>query len=221
MTSKLTLALGAVALVALGGWWATAPQSTSIPAFSGNLVAPANAAETAEVKDMVIGAEDAPVTIIEYASFTCPHCATFHENTFSKIKANYIDSGKVRFIYREVYFDRPGLWAGMVARCGGDMRYFGIVDMLFEKQRDWISGGEPAKIVASLRKIGLTSGLSNEALDACLADGDHAQALVANFEKNTKADDITATPSFVINGEKYSNMSYADFAKVIDEKLGS
>ena len=96
-----------------------------------------------EVPDFGIGEADAPVTIVEYASFTCPHCAHFHDDVFKKLKADYIDTGKVQFVYREVYFDRYGLWAAMMARCGGEMRYFGITDMLFDTAEGMGGIGRP------------------------------------------------------------------------------
>ena len=201
--------LGAVALTAL---------ATAIP----GLMRPALAetpASAPEVADLVIGNPDAKVTVVEYASYTCPHCATFHARVFKDLKANYIDTGKIRFIYREVYFDRYGLWASMVARCGGEMRYFGIQDMLYAEQADWSGAGGAVDVVAALRKIGLKAGLTNEALDACMQDGAMAEAMVANFQKDSAADGIDSTPSFVINGKKYGNMTYADFSKVLDGLL--
>lgn len=167
------------------------------------------------IVEMVQGAEDAPVTVMEYASYTCPHCANWHETSYPQLK-DYIDEGKVRFVYREVYFDRPGLWASMIARCGGEQKFFGISDMLYEQQRDWAAGGDPAAIAAKLREIGLKAGLEEAQLEACLTDGDKAQELVSWFEENAKADDITSTPTFLINGEKHSNMAWADMAEIID-----
>lgn len=173
------------------------------------------------VPDMSMGNPEAAVTVIEYASFTCPHCANFHSTVLKDLKRDYIDTGKINFIHREVFFDRFGLWASMVARCGGEMRYFGIIDRIYSTQKEWTSGGDPATIAENLRKIGLTAGITREELDACLMDNDFAQALVTWYSENAKADAVTATPSFVINGEKYSNMSYKEFAEVLDEKLGS
>jgi len=175
--------------------------------------------EAPVIGDMVLGNPDATVEVIEYASYTCPHCASFHANQFKDIKKNYIDTGKIKFVYREIYFDRFGLWASMIARCGGDMRFFGVTEMLYETQREWTAGGDPAQIAQNLRGIGKVAGLNDETLDACMNDGATAQALVSWFEENSARDEITSTPSFVINGEKFSNMSYADFAKVLDEKL--
>ncbi|WP_172328605.1 DsbA family protein [Mangrovicoccus sp. HB161399] len=197
--------------------------ATMLPSFSfAQDAAPADApADLPEIPDMVLGSADAPVKVMEYASFTCPHCANFHANVFHELKANYIDTGKVQFTFREVYFDRFGLWASMVARCGGEMRYFGIADRLFSTQREWTKAGDPAGIADALKKIGLTAGLTSDELDACLNDGAKAQALVNWYGANAKADNITATPSFLIDGEPYSNMGYDKFAEILDEKLGA
>jgi len=173
-----------------------------------------------EVLEMVLGDPDAPVEVIEYASFTCPHCGTFHQNTLPQIKANYIDTGQVRFIYREVYFDRFGLWAGMVARCAGPDRYFGIVDLIYERQAQWTQGS-PAEVAEGLRGIGRMAGLSNEQLDACLTDAAMAEAMIANHEANMAEHDIPGTPHFVIDGELNGNMSYDDFAAILDERIAA
>ena len=217
------LALGAVA-VAGAGWYALQPATTAQTAaapFTLAAEAQETAAEvdTSRVIEMVQGNPDAPVTVIEYASFTCPHCANFNAGVYEQLKANYIDTGKVRFVYREVYFDRFGLWAAMVARCGGPEKYFGISDMIYDTQRDWTAGGDPATVAGNLRRIGLMAGIEAEQLDACLNDGEMAQALVAVYQQNAQADGIDSTPSFVIDGQKYSNMPYEDFARILDEKL--
>ncbi|TDL89360.1 DsbA family protein [Meridianimarinicoccus aquatilis] len=184
------------------------------------LAAPAQDVDTSTIVDMTMGQADAPVTVVEYASFTCPHCATFHKEVLPQIRENYIDTGKVKFVHREVYFDRYGLWAGMVARCGGEMRYFGVADQIYERQRDWTQGSDPAAVAGNLRRIGLSAGLNEEQLDACLSDGEKAQTLVAWYQEHVEKDKIEGTPSFVIDGELYSNMSYADFSELLDEKLG-
>lgn len=211
------------ALAALGAGGAylytTQPQMTEF------VITPANATDAADidtsmVKDMVMGDANAPVELIEYASYTCPHCAHFHATVFDKLKENYIDTGKVKFVYREVYFDKYGLWAAMVARCGGDMRYFGINAMLYEQQKEWIAGGKDAmEIVKNLRTIGKKAGLSDADLDACMNDGAMAQAMVANFEVQMKEYDVSGTPTLIINGEKNSNMSYEDLAAKLDAAL--
>lgn len=217
----LLLGTGGAAILAAGGFWLSS-RSGDVPGVTLGAAQAQGAADvdTSGIAEMVRGNLDAKVEVIEYASFTCPHCATFHRNVLPQLMRDYVDSGKVRFVYREVYFDRFGLWAGMVARCGGEARYFGIVDMLYKGQSDWVAGGQdPALVADNLRRIGRTAGLSNEELDACLNDADTAQALVALYQKNAAEHDVTSTPTFVINGAKHTNMPYADFARILDAAL--
>lgn len=203
--AMFTLGLGSVALIGLGG--AALAQQTET--------------DTPTIIEMVQGAEDAPVTIIEYSSFTCPFCADFHAGPFKQLKKDYIDTGKVRFIFREVYFDKYGLWASMVARCGGPERFFGIASLIFANQKEWTRAGDAAAVTDALRKIGRLAGLENDTLDACLQDETKAQALVAWYQENAAADGINATPSFIINGKKVPNQSFAGFSAIIDAKLGN
>ena len=176
-------------------------------------------AAAVEVKDFSLGPADAKVEVIEYASFTCPHCAHFHSEVYPKLKADYIDTGKVRLEYHEVYFDRYGLWAAMMARCGGEMRYIGIVDVLYDTQKDWAGSDDPNAVVENLKKIGRAAGMDDASMDVCMKDSKQADALVAHFEKNFAADGIEGTPTFLINGVKHSNMSYEDLKAMIDAEL--
>ena len=171
------------------------------------------------IVEMTLGPDDAKVTVTEYASFTCPHCANFHKGPFKQLKADYIDTDQIRFVYRDVYFDRFGLWAAMVARCGGGEKFFGISDLLYEQQREWLGSGDPVEVTDNLRRFGKLAGLSDAQLDACLADDAKAKALVAWFDHNRTADDISSTPTLLINGEKHGNMNYADLKALIDGKL--
>ena len=179
----------------------------------------AQEAAATEPGDFSLGSPDAPVKMVEYASFTCPHCATFHATVFKDLKRDYIDTGKVHFTLREVYFDRYGLWAAMVARCGGEMRYFGIHDMLFDQQAEWAASQDPVQVVANLKTIGIAAGLDGAAIDACLNDQAQAEALIARFQANMAADGVEGTPTIFINGEKHSNMSYADLKAILDAEL--
>lgn len=225
---KQKIVTTAVALTVASGatiWWAERDSSTET-AFSSPIGAAfAQESENADIDtssivEMTMGPEDAPVTIVEYASFTCPHCARFHAEQFKKLKTEFIDSGDVHFIYRDVYFDRFGLWASMVARCGGPERFFGISDMIYEQQRDWIgSGQDPVEISDNLRRIGKVAGIDEAELDACLSDADKAQALVAWYQENAEADNVTSTPTLIINGEKYGNMNYGDLKEIIEGKI--
>lgn len=224
MNKILPIAAVAVAVVGAGAYLMTPSDDVTETAFAtaDAQTASTDAAEidVSSIQEMSIGSEDAPITIVEYASYTCPHCASFHAGAFKQIKENYIDTGKVKFDYREVYFDRYGLWASMVARCGNDTnRFFGISDILYTKQREWSAGGDPATIAQELRTIGLSAGLTPDEVDACMQDADNAQTLVGWFQQNADADDISSTPSFIINGEKYGNMNYADFSKTLDDLI--
>ncbi len=226
--SRLTIAAIALLAIAFGAWFvgrtpANAPGQSNLGT---ELVGAANAQDAAEIDtstitEMQLGNPDAPVTVVEYASFTCPHCATFHTENFKKLKADYIDSGKINFIYREVYFDRPGLWASAVARCSGSDKFFGIADLIYKGQSDWAAGGDPGAIVDGLRKIGRLAGIEGEALESCLQDAQKLRTLVAWYEENAKADGISSTPSFVINGTTYKNMPYDEMRGLIDEASGS
>ena len=177
--------------------------------------------DTSDVPEMTLGNPDAAVTVIEYASFTCPHCANFHANQFKALQANYIETGKIRFVYREVYFDRPGLWASMIARCAGTEEFFfAFSELLYAEQRAWLASGDPAGIIADLRRLAKTAGMDDAALDACLTDAAKAEALFNWYQENAERDGINSTPSFLIDGVKYSNMAYDELAAILDEKLG-
>lgn len=219
MDRRTLLGTGAAAIVLGGGWLLT--QRGQDGAGSNLLVGMANAqsGETMEIPEMVLGSADAPVEVIEYASYTCPHCASFHASAFKQLKEDYIDTGKVRFVYREVYFDRFGLWASMVARCGEGARFFEISDLIYEKQREWTASGDPATIAEELQKIGRIAGLDQATLDSCMQDGAFAQSLVGWYQENAERDGVNSTPSFLIDGEKYSNMPYSEFSSVLDGKL--
>ncbi|WP_417475400.1 DsbA family protein [Leisingera sp.] len=221
MTRLMTGVFAAVAVVAGGYALSGFNSQSSLPnnPLVGAAIAQEAEVDTSTITEMTLGAEDAPVTLIEYASYTCPHCANFHNDTFKKLKADYIDTGKVKFIYREVYFDRYGLWASMIARCNGPEKFFGITDLIYKGQSDWARAGGASEIVDELRKIGRLAGLENDQLEACLQDGTKAQTLVTWYQENATEHGIESTPSFILNGEKISNQSYADFKKLIDAEL--
>ena len=150
--------------------------------------------------DMWQGSKDAPVTIIEYASMTCSHCAHFHETTYPTLKSKYIDTGKVRFTLREFPFDPVAVAGFMVARCAGDKRE-AMIGLLFSQQKNWAFSDKPLQGLTALVK---QTGMSQEKFDACLQD----KALYANvnqvFEKASKQFKVDSTPTFFINGKKVS-----------------
>ena len=225
---RRTFSLVAVFAVALAiGYLLIKPEPTQntdnfeLPFAASAQSADAETADTRSIEEMVMGDPDAPLTVIEYASFTCPHCASFHENTYGDLKKNYIDTGKIKFIFREIYFDKYGIWASMIARCAGPKKFFGLTDMLLSSQRTWARAGDDLAIVNELSKIARLAGLEEEQIQSCLRDGDKIKALVAWYKDNATADGVRSTPSFMIDGQLHSNMDYNEFSKLLDEKLGS
>jgi protein-disulfide isomerase len=168
-------------------------------------------------KEMVVGDANAPVTMIEYASLGCPHCANFHFNTYPEIKKNYIDTGKVKLVYRDFPLGRPALAAALIARCSGSQRYFGMVEVFFRSQKQWSHAQNP---LDELKKTARFGGMSSSDVDACLSNQailDHIQDLARTGQSEHK---IQATPSFVIGGETISGgLPYADMKVYLDKAL--
>jgi len=197
-----SVAVVAVVAIAGGAWFMNQPTAEETISIATEEVA------EFDVVEMTLGNPDAPVQVVEYASYTCPHCANFHNGPYQQLKADYIDTGRIGFTYREVYFDQPGLWASMMARCGGEMRFFGISNLLYENQQTWARAGDGAAIAAALRNIGKVAGLSDADLDQCMSDAANAEELMAWYRTNADRDEVTGTPSFLINGEKVSNSNF-------------
>lgn len=220
LVSAATLtALAGLALPAAAQTAAPAQPATEQPAGAQSAATPAT--EPAILPDLFIGAETAPVTMLEYASFTCSHCAAFHKDVFPKLKAEYIDTGKVRFAQRDVYFDEPGLWAGILARCGGDDKYYAVGSMLMDEQGTWLNAKTGDELAANLRKIGAKAGMTDAQMEACWTDQKAVESLVATFQKNAVADKIEGTPTFIINGETVRNAPWEELKAKIDEKLAA
>ena len=169
--------------------------------------------------DMVMGNEKAPVTIIEYASMTCPHCARFQENTFPELKKRYIDTGKVRYIFREFPLDNLAAAASMLARCAGENdknKYFALVDTLFHQQRTWAV----EKPLPPLLAIAKQAGFTEQSFNACLSNQKILDGIEAVRQRAIDKFKVNSTPTFFINGNSYSGeMSIDDMAKIIDPLL--
>jgi protein-disulfide isomerase len=190
----------------------------TILGFASNAVFSENYKENIYL-DMVKGNSDAKVTIVEYASFTCPYCATFHKEIFPQLREQYIDTGKVKFIYREVYFDAPGLWGGLLARCVSPQKYFGIVDLLYKKQSKWASGSTEKEILNELFSIGRQVGMEDEQINKCMQNKEKSLKMIDAYLENSKIDKITSTPSLVINGKLLKPNNFSDLAVEIDKIL--
>ncbi len=168
-------------------------------------------------EDRVMGSADAPVTILEYSSLTCGYCAKFHKNTLAKIKETYVDTGKVRLVYRDFPFEQRGMTAAMIARCLPAKRFFGFVDVLFRAQDKWANDPE---FPDALSRYGRLGGLSEEAFNACLGNQKLLDLILARQDEAKKKYEIDSTPSFIINGAKVSGaLPFEEFKKVIDPML--
>jgi protein-disulfide isomerase len=166
--------------------------------------------------DKILGAENAPVTIVEYASVTCPVCGQFHQETYPTLKQKYIDTGKVRLIFRE--FPTPpatvAIAGFMLARCSGD-KYFAMIDAIFDQQKSWSQ--DPYN---GLLRIARQAGFTQESFDTCLGDTKLADGVQDVAIRGAQEFKVGSTPTFFINGKKYVGaLSVADLEKIIDPLL--
>ncbi|TMJ38595.1 MAG: DsbA family protein [Alphaproteobacteria bacterium] len=165
--------------------------------------------------DMTMGPETAKVTVVEYASASCPHCANFYKTTFPDLKKDYIDTGKIRFIFREFPHNQPALAAFMLARCAPKEKYFPLIDMFFMQQDTWLEAP-----LEGLRKIAQLAGFTKESFDACLKNEAVAKGILAVRDQADKDFGVDSIPTFFINGELLKGeTSIEEFRKKIDPLL--
>ncbi len=209
-------AVAALATAALG--------SSVLPSFSQGkpedaAIPPAELMAPGALPDMAIGAEKAPVTVVEYASMTCPHCAHFQEVTFPELKKRYIDTGKVRYILREFPLDTLAEAAFMLARCSGQDdsgKYFSMVDTLFHQQRDWAV----EKPIPPLMRIAKQAGFTEATFNACLANQKILDAIESVRKRAVDKFKVHSTPTFFVNGTPHQGaLSIEEMAKIIDPYL--
>jgi protein-disulfide isomerase len=173
-------------------------------------------AEPPTAGEMALGPEDAKVTIIEYASVSCPHCAAFHKDVFPALKRDYVDTGKVRFVFRDFPLNQAALAGAMIARCAPKEKYFPIIDALFETQQVWMK--KPAD---ELFKVAQLAGFTRASFDACLKNEAVAKGIVAIRDRATQEFEVKGTPTIFINGERYAGPRELDKIKAaIDPLLG-
>ncbi len=174
----------------------------------------AQASAQAFTGDIVIGKAEAPVTVVEYASLTCPHCATFQINTLPEFKKEYVDTGKVKVVFRDFPLDGVALRAAQIARCGGPDRAAGYVDVIFRQQSQWATSQDP---IAALKQIGKFGGLSDAQMDACLADKSLEDAILKSRLDGQTKFKVNSTPTLVVNDKTYPGAaSFADLKKIVD-----
>ncbi len=195
---------------------AAAPAKAELPEVQGE-VDVAKLMEPGPLPEMSIGKADAPVTIVEYMSMTCPHCAAFHNETFDAIKTKYVDSGKVRFIVREFPFDPRAAAAFMLARCAPEGQYFPMVSMLFKQQETWAAAPNGRDALLQMSKL---AGFTQESFEACLTNQKLLDDVNATMQKGAKDFNVQSTPTFFINGKQYSgDMSVDTMSALIDTNL--
>ena len=169
--------------------------------------------------DLVLGNADAPITVVEYASMTCGHCAHFHTTVFPTLKEKYVDTGKVRFIMREFPLDNLAAAASMLARCAGDGKTFPLISVLFAKQDDWaFVKGDPRP---ELLKFAKQAGFTQESFEKCLTDQKLLDDIAAIRSRAAETFGVNATPTFFVNGKKLNGVDLADFEKAFELILKS
>jgi protein-disulfide isomerase len=179
----------------------------------------ADVAKPVSLPDMAIGPADAKVTITEFASMTCPHCAAFNAETFPKIKSEYIDTGKIRYIFREFPLDIKAAAGSMLARCiakDDAGKYFAVVDLLFRQQNDWVV----KNTTETLTRIGKQAGLSAQEVEDCLKNQQLLDKIAADQKYASDVLKVDSTPTFFVNGERIKGeTSIEEFEKKINPLL--
>ena len=212
-----TSALATTALIAAAGF---SPLGQIRSAFAQD-ANPAELAKPGPLGDVVLGAANAPVTIIEYASMSCGHCAEFHKTVYPKIKADYIDTNKIRFIFREFPLDIKAAAGAMLARCIGKddpNKYHAVVDILFATQNDWVLKDTSEQ----LKRVAKQAGMGDEAFDACLKNQSMLDAMKQGQDQAHDKFKVDSTPTFFVNGTKLKGgATFEDFKKLIDPNLKS
>jgi protein-disulfide isomerase len=210
-------------LIAAAAGLALAGTAFATPAL---LAAPAAAADDgggtdgvpAAVTDLgdhehVLGDPDAPLTIIEYSSLTCPHCADFHSETLPKLKENWIAPGKAKLVFRHYPLDRLALAGAMLTDCFEGKRFFAVLDMLFAKQEQWVRSDNPGR---QLQKLAGQAGMDSGTFEQCISDQDAAKRILDKRDLGRNKAGIEATPTFLVEGRKIQGArSYETFADAL------
>jgi protein-disulfide isomerase/DNA-binding XRE family transcriptional regulator len=172
--------------------------------------------------DMVHGSRDAPVTLVEYASMTCPHCAEFQKDIVPQLTKDYIDTGKVKLIFREYPLDAAARMASAVARCLEGDRFFAFIDLLFRNQPNWIKDFDgngtlnKEDVLEGLTQMGRVAGMPAEQVKSCADDPKNLAVVDANWMEGQTKYNVNSTPTFLVNGQSHGPMSYEEWKKTLD-----
>lgn len=216
--AAVVLAVGAAAYVMWGQQAAPEPVASAVASEADAASSKAEVTEDGMLVGVVTqGDPEAPVTIIEYVSLTCPHCATWHDEVYPEVKEAFIDTGKAKLEFREVYFDRFGLYAAMLARCAGEeKRYFGFVDLILERQKEWTGADD---ILEALQRMGRQGGLTDDRVEACLTDEAFQKRLVEMYEGYYEDPRLTGTPTLIVNDSKIEAPSFDNISAAVEAEL--
>jgi protein-disulfide isomerase len=185
----------------------------------------ASGGESVEIKptDMVHGSKDAPVTMVEYASMTCPHCAAFQKEVIPLLNKDYVDTGKVKVVFREYPLDGAARMASAVARCLSGDQYFSFIDLLFKNQMNWIKDFDgngtlnKEDVLEGLTQMGRVAGLSADQVKTCSEDPKNLALVDGNWMEGQTKYNVNSTPTFIINGTSHAGeIPYADLQKILD-----
>tara|TARA_E500000178_G_scaffold97519_2_gene96555 strand:+ start:54 stop:677 length:624 start_codon:yes stop_codon:yes gene_type:complete len=170
--------------------------------------------------ELVLGNPDASVTVVDYSSLTCPACAKFHNDTLPRIKQEYVDTGKIKFVFKDMPLDSPAAAAAMLARCAGRDARMGLLDLLFAEQTRWRKGATGEEFLNNLTGLLEGAGLSKSEAEACMADEKLFKTVLDEREQGVTIDKVEATPTIFVNGEKHTGaLSYDELKKLIDAQL--
>lgn len=168
-----------------------------------------------QAADNYLGKNLAPVTLIEYASLTCPHCAKFHEQVVEPLIPTYIESGKVKLIYRDYPLDSKAFTASMIANCAGKQKFFSFIKVFFQSQQSWVLAEEE-----ELKKIAKLGGIDDEKYKSCLANKEIEEKIIKTAKEANEVLDVRSTPTIFINGHQYKGAhKFEDVAEFIDDQL--
>ena len=216
---------GVLALAAASAWFVSSSSEPTVAKptrKSGRVteVPVEKLMEAGPLPELVVGDEKAPVTIVEYASMTCGHCASFHNNVYPTLKAKYIDTGKARLIMREFPLDDRATGAAMLARCAGEGKTFPLISALFSRQEEWAFVPKE-NFVPELSKFAKQAGFTDESLRACLSDQALMDKVLTVRGRGADEFGVNSTPTFFINGKRLVGGSVEDFDKAIQPLLKS
>lgn len=219
MARTVIAAFAALALIACEEEQATTAQATPAAEAPQTAAVEGQAESGIRVDDLVVGAADAAVTVFAFESLSCPHCAAFHRDVWPSIKERFVDTGDVKFVFRDFPLNQPALFGSALARCFDNDRRYGLMQMLFARQSEWATSPNPA---ALLTDYAAQAGLGAEDAASCINNANAHTRIVQTMQADAAAFNVQATPSFAIDGAVAFRgaPSVESFAEALDDKLG-